>query len=105
MDTLDSKSIDDDDLLIAPNDLEKSTVGTISRRNSSQSSGSESASDRRDEVQEIRNRSRHEDRRIQLWRSVLLFLIVVVGIAVAGVTFYVLREEEKNAMNVAVSTC
>ena len=98
-DPIDSKSIDDDGQLVSLDDREKSG------KYSSQTSDTESASEeRRDEVQEIRNRSRYEDRQVQLWRSTLLFIIFVIGGAVAGLTFYVLREEEKKAMTIAVRT-
>lgn len=61
------------------------------------------SSDNRDEVQEIRNRSRTEDRRVDLWRWTLLFLIMVVGVVITVLTYYFLYQEEMKALNIAVS--
>lgn len=102
---LDSKSIDldyDEDPLRVPEDLAKSGQQDLTIRSTSHTSETDASSDRRDEVQEIRNRSRTEDRRVQLWRVVLLNLIVVIGAAVSGLTFHFLQQEEHKALNVAV---
>ncbi|CAJ1930877.1 unnamed protein product [Cylindrotheca closterium] len=63
-------------------------------------SGSQS-SDKRDEIQEIRNQSRTEDRRVDLWRWTLLFLIMAVGIVITALTYYFLQQEEQKALNIA----
>ncbi|CAJ1936918.1 unnamed protein product, partial [Cylindrotheca closterium] len=65
-------------------------------------SGSDSqSSDKRDEVQEIRNQSRTEDRRVDLWRWTLLFLIMAVGVVITALTYYFLQQEEQKALNIA----
>lgn len=106
---IDSGSIDDDGPLMTEGDDEPSTHGDLSvvsiNKLSSQTSDTESASEqRRDEIQDIRNRSRNEDRRVGLWRSVLLVVIQIIGATVAGLTYYVLCEEENKAMTIAVCT-
>ena len=95
---LDNKSLDldNEDSLLVPADLAKSKFSSHT------SESDESASEKRDEVQEIRNRSRNEDRSVQLWRSALLFLILVIGATVSGLTFHFLQKEENKAFNLAV---
>ncbi|CAJ1939564.1 unnamed protein product [Cylindrotheca closterium] len=95
---LDNRSLDldDDDLMGIPGDLGKSKF-----MSQSTSETDESASEKRDEVQEIRNRSRKEDRIVRLWRSALLLLILVIGATVSGLTFHFLQEEEHKALNLA----
>lgn len=87
---------------IAPNGIEAPLHPSISLKRSSETSDTLSASEKRDEVQEIRNRSRNEDRRVQLWSSVLLLLILIVGATVSSLTYHFLREEESKALNIAV---
>ena len=63
---------------------------------------SSQSSDNRDEVQEIRNRSRAEDRRVEAWRWTLLFLILAIGVVITLLTYYFLSQEEERALNIAV---
>ncbi|CAJ1935354.1 unnamed protein product [Cylindrotheca closterium] len=99
MQPLDNRSLDLDgeDPILVPADL--GGKSRLSSHNDSETD--ESASERRDEVQEIRNRSRHEDRSVQVWRLALLFLILVIGATVSGLTFHFLQQEEKKALNLA----
>ena len=84
--------MDIDDKSIAYDD-----TGFVSTVSESQSS------EHRDEVQEIRNRSRVEDRRVDVWRWTLLFLILAIGVAITSLTYYFLQQEEDKALNLAVS--
>ena len=92
MDTsIDNKSLDFDD-------VPESGGGFTSTTSDSQSSSN------RDEVQEVRNQSRTEDRRVDLWRWTVLFLILVVGVVITVLTYYFLQQEENKALDIAVST-
>ena len=97
------ESLDDlEDPIIPPAGIEASTHPSTSMNRSSDTE-SNSQSERRDEVQEIRNRSRNEDRRVQLTRKALLFLILAIGATVSVLTYHFLLEEEHKAFNIAVS--
>mmetsp|Transcript_18821 Transcript_18821/g.46629 ORF Transcript_18821/g.46629 Transcript_18821/m.46629 type:complete len:101 (+) Transcript_18821:609-911(+) len=91
--------MDIDDKNLAFNDPAEASGGFVSTAVSDSQS-----SDNHDEVQEIRNRSRTEDRRVNLWRWTLLFLILAVGVVITVLTYYFLLQEELRALNIGVST-
>ena len=105
---LDKSSLDDDiENLINLDDSNRKSIHRLSssgKQTVSQTSDTDSSSGnhKRDEVQEIRNRSRNEDRRVRLWSSVLLLVILTIGSSVSGLTYHFLRKEETKAMNIAV---
>ncbi|CAJ1930865.1 unnamed protein product [Cylindrotheca closterium] len=82
-------------------DLYDAAGNSVEDFTSSSRSGSDTASNRRDEVQEIRNQSRTEDRRVDLWRWTLLFLILAVGVLITTLTYHFLQFEEQKALNIA----
>ncbi|CAJ1940156.1 unnamed protein product [Cylindrotheca closterium] len=55
----------------------------------------------RDEVQEVRNASRNEDRSVKLWRLALFLFILATGISVSYLTYHFLLDEEKEEFNIA----
>lgn len=100
--SLDDSAIDSRHQLLTPADLAKESIEPSTRSKLSSETDDSASEEKRDEIQEIRNRSRHEDRSVHIWRSALLFLILVIGVTVSGLTFYFLREEENKALNLAV---
>lgn len=102
--SIDTRSLDFDneDPLHIPTDLAKVSVEPSTRSKYSSETDDSGSEEKRDEVQEIRNRSRQEDRSVYIWRYALLFLILGIGATVSGLTFHFLQEEENKALNLAV---
>ena len=58
----------------------------------------------RDEVREIKQWSSRDTRRIRLWRFLVTMSIVATAAAVTATTYLLLKQEETNDFETAVST-
>jgi len=57
----------------------------------------------RDEVKEVQNFAKRETTRVQLWRLVVLLMIICTGAGVTTLTYILLREEDKEDFETTVS--
>ena len=76
-------------------------VGTIDDA-TTVSGGVDSLSER-DEIKEVREYNKEDNRNVQLWKIALMTLLAAFGVAITYTTYTFLKQEERDSFEVAVS--
>ena len=66
------------------------------------SGGVDSLSER-DEIKEVREYNKEDNRNVQLWKIALMTLLAAFGVAITYTTYTFLKQEERDSFEVAVS--
>ena len=82
-------------------DLGLEDVGTIDDA-TTVSGGVDSLSER-DEIKEVREYNKEDNRNVQLWKIALMTLLTAFGVAITYTTYTFLKQEERDSFEVAVS--
>ena len=62
-----------------------------------------SASDERDEINEVRKLARKDTKQVHLWRLAATFALLLTAVSVTAITYHFLKNQETSNFEIAVS--